>query len=431
MGFFAGTTDSTDVAPVASALPRPAANAPTGTITGRAVDSVSGAPLGGIVVGVGGLNTPPSSFTDTTDATGTYAIPAVPTGTYPVLTFTPPTGYERFTTTVTVPNDGTGVTVDAPMRRDWATTTAGAVVAATNDNIFAPIGCGTNGAFDLDPGVGWSALHQSVPAPDNPHATVPPTATVRLPQAVTVTAFGVNPSNNCTDDTSTATKDLRIEVSADGTAFTTVMTPQFNAGSLGKVTTLPVATAIPNVRFVRITMLSNQLPAGATTGDGRSFTDLTEFEVFGAPTPAPAPPAGVGGAPAGAAPAPAPAPAPQGGTAPAQPLAKPSAAIATSRTRGRATFTVRCSIACRATATMTVSRATARRLGLRSTRVARVRRSLAAAGRRSFSLTVGATTLRRLRARGVRTLSMTVTVAIRDSRGRARTVRRAVRVRVH
>jgi extracellular elastinolytic metalloproteinase len=436
MGFFAGTTDSTDIAPVASPLPRPPANGPTGTITGRAFDASSGAPLSGVVVGIGGLNTPPSNFTATTNANGAYAIPSVPAGSYPVLTFRPPTGYERFTTPVTVPSNGTGVTANAPMRRDWATTTAGAVVTATNDNVFAPIGCGTNGAFDLDPAAGWSAFHQSVPAPDNPHAGVPPTATVALPRAITVTAFGVNPTNTCSDDTSTATKDLRIEVSANGTAFTTVMTPRFDTASLGKVTTLAVAAAIPNVRFVRITMLTNQLPAAApSTADGQSFTDLTEFEVFGPPTPAPPPPppAGGGGAPpANPAPAPAPQPLPQpgGGTAPAQALSKPTGAIAASRTRGRATFTVGCSIACRATATMTVSRATARRLHLRSRRLARVTRSLTRSGRRTFSLTVGSTTLRRIRARGVRTVSTTVTVAIRDSRGQTRTVKRAVRVRV-
>ena len=38
--------------------------------------------------------------------------------------------------------------------------------------------------------------------------------------------------------------------------------------------------------------------------------------------------------------------------------------------------------------------------------------------------------LRRIRARGVRTLTATVVVSIRDGRGRTRTVRRAVRVRI-
>jgi hypothetical protein len=110
--------------------------------------------------------------------------------------------------------------------------------------------------------------------------------------------------------------------------------------------------------------------------------------------------------------------------------ARPTGSIATSRTRGRATFTVGCSLACQATATMTVSRAIQRRLHLRSTRLVRVTRRLTAAGRRTFALSIGSTTLRRIRARGVRTLTTTVTVSIRDNRGQTRTLRRAVRVRI-
>jgi hypothetical protein len=239
---------------------------------------------------------------------------------------------------------------------------------------------------------------------------------------VNVTGFGVDPSNTCGDDPSSATKDLRIEVSSNGTTFAPAMTHTFGAADLGQTTTLPVAT-IANVRFVRITMLTNQANSAPNSGAGEDFTDLSEFEVFGGPTPAtstsPAAPA-----------TPAPAPAPGSGSAPTQAVARPTGSIATSRVRGRATVTVGCAIACRATATMTVSRATARRLRLGSTRLARVTRNLTGAGRRTFSLNVGSTTLRRIRARGVRTLTATVAVAIRDDRGQTRTVRRAVRVRI-
>jgi extracellular elastinolytic metalloproteinase len=430
MGFFAGTTDSTDPAPVEDTRLPPPANGPTGRITGRAFDSGTGAPLAGIAVGIGGLNTLPSAFTAVTDANGNYTIGPVPVGTYPVLTFQPPTGYDRFSAAVTVTADTT-VTADAPIRRDWATTTAGAAVAFTNDNVFAPA-CGTNGALDLDRSVGWSAFNQNAGG-SNPHPGEPPTATIRLPQAVNVSAFGVNPTNTCRDEASAATRDLRIEVSSDGATFTPVMTPRFDATSLRKLTTLPVASPVANVRFVRITMLSNQLPAGApATADGQFFTDLTEFEVFGAPpAPAAAPPAGGAGAPAPATgTSPAPAPQPGSGTTPTQAVSRPTGAIAASRTRGRATFTVGCSLACRATATTTVSRATARRLRLSSARLARVTRSLTAAGRRTFPLNVSAATLRRIRARGVQTVTATVAVTIRDARNQTRTVRRAVRIRV-
>jgi hypothetical protein len=320
------------------------------------------------------------------------------------------------------------------MRRDWAAVTAGAAVAATNDDIFGPFGCGTDGAFDLSNGSGWSAYNaETAGAPGFPpstHRGAPPTATVRLPAAVNVTAFGVDPSNTCRDDPSSATADLRIEVSTNGTTFAPALAHTFTAAELGQTNTLPVPATIANVRFVRITMLTNQ-SASAAGGAGEFFTDMSEFEVFGAPTPAPpAPPAppAAPGTPAG--PAPQPQPQPGSGTAPTQVFSRPTGAIAASKVRGRATFTVGCALACRATATMTVSAATARRLHLSGRRLARVTRSLAAAGRRTFALGVSATTLRRIRARGVRTVTATVSVSIRDTRNQARTVRRAVRIRI-
>jgi extracellular elastinolytic metalloproteinase len=438
MGFFAGTEDGSDVAPVQNFANPPPPGGPTGRIGGRVTDSVTGAPLAGIVVGIGGLDTPPSSFAATTNANGAYSIGPVPAGTYPVVVFRPGAGYERFTArTVTVAGAAT-TTVDAAMRRDWAALNAGAAVAATNDNLFAPFGCGTDGAFDLSLGSGWSAYNAETAGagglPANPHRGAPPTATVRLPVAVSVTGFGVDPSNTCGDNSTAATRDVRIEVSTDGTAFTTVATPRFGAADLGRVNIVSPAAPIAGVRFVRITMLTNQ-SLSAAGDDGAFFTDLSEFEVFGTGAPAPATPPPAPGNPAPApAPAPGAPPAPQpqpgSGTAPNQAASRPTARVAASRTRGRATFTIGCAIACRATATMTVSRATARRLGLRGARLARVSRQLAGPVRRTFAITVGRSTLARLRARGVRTLSPTVSVRVRDSRGQTATTRRAVRVRI-
>jgi hypothetical protein len=426
MGFFAGTEDGSDTAPVENFDPPPAAGGPTGTISGRVTDSVTGTPLGGIVVGIGGLDTPPSSFAATTNADGAYSLGPVPVGTYPILVFRPGAGYERFSTRTVEVGDGATVTVNAPMRRDWAALTAGAARTATNDDTFGPFGCGTDGAFDLSNGSGWSAYNAETAGfpgfPPNTHRGTPPTATVRLPVAVSVTAFGVDPSNTCGDDASSATKDLRIEVSTNGTTFATALEHTFTGAELGRTNTLPAPAPIANVRFVRVTMLSNQ--AGSAPGDvGEFFTDLSELLVFGAPTPAPAP--------APAAPAsPAAQPAPGNGTAPTQAVTRPAASIASSRVRGRATFTVGCAVACRATAKMTVGAATARRLRLRGRTLAEAERRLTGPARRTFALTMSHAALRSLRARRVRTLSVTVAVSVRDTRNQTRTVRRAVRVRI-
>src|SRR6185295_8088829 len=108
---------------------------------------------------------------------------------------------------------------------------------------------------------------------------------------------------------------------------------------------------------------------------------------------------------------------------------RPTATVARSRVRGRVTFTVGCSNLCRATATMTVTRAGARRAGLTATRLARVTRRLSGAGRRTFALTMSATTLRRLRSARITSLPVTVTVAVRDGRGQTRSVARRLTVR--
>src|SRR3954452_8175430 len=74
MGFFAGATDGNDTAPVEDFHLPPAPGTPTGTIAGRVFDSVTGLPLAGAPAGIGGLDTPPSSFAATTDANGGFAI---------------------------------------------------------------------------------------------------------------------------------------------------------------------------------------------------------------------------------------------------------------------------------------------------------------------------------------------------------------------
>jgi hypothetical protein len=453
MGFFAGAEDGADTAPVEDFSPPPAAGGPSGTIAGRAADSQTGAPLSGITVGVGGLDTPPSSFVATTGADGRFTIGPVPAGTYPIVTFRPGGGgYDRFTARGVTVAAAAQTTVDGPMRRDWAALGGGAAVTATNDDAFGPFGCGVNEAIDQRLGAGWSAFTPTSTGAfgeTNPHPGRPPTMTVRLPQAVDVSAFGVDPSNTCGDDATSATKDLRVEVSADGTTFTTALQHAFTNADRGRLNVVNPDAAAANVRFVRVTMLSNLGPV-APDDSGVDFIDLSELEVFGAPAAAPpaTPAPGAGTPQPGAAPPPAPQPAapgaqpappgaapapPQPGqaTAPGQAASRPTAGIsAASPLRGRAAFTVGCSSACRITATLTVTRATARRLGLTRTRLASTTRRLGGPARRAFTLRVADATLRRARARRVRTVRATVAVSVRDSRGQVRTVRRAVRVRI-
>ena len=132
-------------------------------------------------------------------------------------------------------------------------------------------------------------------------------------------------------------------------------------------------------------------------------------------------------APSPAAPA-APA-APQQGSAPSQGrLSRLSAAVdrmrlATVRARGLRVRT-RCNVACRLTATATVSRATARRLGLRSATVGRTTVRLDRAGRKVFRLPLGRTA--RARLARTRSVGLTVTLVGTARDGARRTTRKAL-----
>jgi len=143
-------------------------------------------------------------------------------------------------------------------------------------------------------------------------------------------------------------------------------------------------------------------------------------ERFDLPPVAPAPqPVAVGGA------------TPAAAVAPAKALSKPTARVDRSTVRGRATVTVGCSSACRATATLTVTRTTARSAGLgRTTRLVRVTRRLTTPGRRRFALSLSDATLRKARARGLISMNASVTVSIRDSRGQTGSLKKSVRIRI-
>ncbi len=293
MGFFAGTEDASDVAPVESFAEPPAADAPTGTIAGRVTDSETGRPLEGIVVGVGGLATAPSSFTATTTADGAYTIGPVPAGTYPLLTFRGGAGYDRVSERSVTVEAGATRTLDIALRRNWSAAAGGATVSATNDDTSGPFGCGVAEAIDGSPDTGWSAFVPTTAGAFgilNPHRGESPTMTIALPEPVDITNFGIDPSATCGDDGSSSTGQIRVEASADGTDFTTVLEHTFTAADRGRMNVVAPTTPADQVRFVRITLLSNQLAAGAI-GSGTNFVDLSEFAVYGAPLITEPPPA--------------------------------------------------------------------------------------------------------------------------------------------
>jgi hypothetical protein len=282
MGFFAGTTSSVDVSPVEDFRTPPGAKAPRGTLRGRVIDRVTNRPLKNALVIVQnhrlGLA---ARYVDRTDAQGRYNIRRIAVGRYPYVSAAHD-GYQVITKGVRV---STGVTkVSFRPRRDWAALNGGASLTGFNGPNYAPQ-CGPRLAIDARQVTGWgSTAGDNTGAPTN--VIIPKHIVVKLPRAVTVTSFNVDPTANCGDSGSASTGDFRIETSANGTVWTAVAHGTFTPADQFRFNLVKASAPTPHVRYVRFTMLGNQTPDFAHNCpdgpySGCSFMDLTEFEVFG------------------------------------------------------------------------------------------------------------------------------------------------------
>jgi extracellular elastinolytic metalloproteinase len=415
MGFYAGADDGSDTAPIEDFTAPPAAGTPRGAITGTVTDRDTGAALPGTVAAIGGLATDPSFETylaGTADASGRYTIPGVPPGTYPKVGFRSSSGYDRVSPPVAVAA-GQTATLDVALRRDWAAFAGGARIASTNDDTGAPYGCGVTAAIDQSLGRGWSAENHLADA--DPARRYVPSAVLRLPSAVNIDSYAIDPGNTCGDDATASLKGYRLETSPDGTAWTTSAEGELPAAAAGKLTAIAPSAATSNVLFVRLTLKSPQGTAPGTSG--ASFIDISELEIYGTPvtaggsastppTPAPAPQE----------PTPTPAPAPTPTPTPPFPspapaaVPRPSFTVPSSATKGRIRVKVTCKITCRAGGTVTVDRATKRRYRLRSNIVGRLT-TRSVKGTKTVAITLTADARRRLRARHVKKLRVTVRLA--------------------
>jgi Zn-dependent metalloprotease len=277
MGFYAGTTSSSDAAPVEDFSPPPPAGGPQGAIAGTVTSANSGLPIAGARAAVGGLSTKPTFWPDlqaTADSAGRYAIGAVPQGTYPKVRFGAG-GYDTLVQPVTV-TGGQPAAADAGLRRNWAAAAGGGRVTDANDHGGDPFGCGAGALIDQSQGTGWSAvnhLHDAVPQM--------PTATIRLPQAITVEELGMDPGHTCGDNSTAATKGYRLETSPDGTAWTVAAEGQFSAADAGRLNLIRPTAGTAGVQFVRLTLKSPQREAAGD--DGANYIDFSELEVYGNP----------------------------------------------------------------------------------------------------------------------------------------------------
>jgi hypothetical protein len=288
MGFFAGSLGGNDTEPAAS-FALPPATSTTGTITGNVKDQDSGANLAGETVSLKFEGAGPTNPTTLTDANGDYELDNIPVGHYLKLQIEGHGYKESEGVTVTA---GT-VTKNFTPRKDWATPGTGAT--AKTDALEYP-GCGVDAAIDGSQSSGWSSNAGPGKSTDARQGFVAKSMVVDLHRTLNVTGFGVDPSNTCGDDFSTAVQDYTIQTSPDKTTWTPFDTsshPVFDSADIGQL--VQINSTAPGVRYVKFTIESNQTadnPADylATCGDGGgpfgcSYTDLTELAVYGAPTP--------------------------------------------------------------------------------------------------------------------------------------------------
>ncbi|HEY6933266.1 MAG TPA: M36 family metallopeptidase [Marmoricola sp.] len=285
MGWFAGSLGANDPAPTEDFhLPPPPA-APHGRVTGTVTDRFTRKPIAGAVVAIAGHRAGVvGRYKAVTDTAGHYRIKGVVAGAYPKLTLVAP-GYERLIAPVRVKRGRTVHNFRA--RRDWSARKKGARVTNFNGPDYRQFGCGPGAALDQSQGRGWST---TTGADTNPTGTiVPKFMVVRLPRAVNVTSFAVNPSNTCGDPGSSSTGDFRIETSTDGSSYSTAAKGTFTAADRAKLVSVRPTGATSGVRYVKFWILGPQVPnfpANCPNGPygGCQFTDLTELEVFGRAT---------------------------------------------------------------------------------------------------------------------------------------------------
>jgi extracellular elastinolytic metalloproteinase len=303
MGFFAASIDSadTDVAEDFHLPPSPDTLNGDQFIQGTVTDSATGDPVAGATVFVAGFG---NQLSAVTAADGTYTIGSTAgmyPGTYPKVVVQGQ-GYLTDSQPVTVPA-GDHATADFTIQRDWAMRSGGGVIGDFKGPDYSAFGCGPSGAIDGSLGTGWGSTAGD-DAGDPTGTFVPKYIVVKLPQAVDVTSFGVDPAATCGDSGSSSTGDYSIEVSPDGTSWTTVADSHLTIADRGHLNEVDPSTAADGVQYVRFTIKGDQVEDVAAAngqpgtfsqicGDpstsggytGCQFADMSELAVFGTPSP--------------------------------------------------------------------------------------------------------------------------------------------------
>jgi extracellular elastinolytic metalloproteinase len=273
MGFFASTLGGDDLNPTESfATPPSCADGGCGRIHGRITDALTGKPVKGVLVGLGGHRSgfPGTDLVTTTDHDGQFEIRKVPFHTYADVVIDR-AGFEPLVL------HGFRVDGDERLRRgivrDWAAIDGGARLVKFTPPNYTSFGCGPRGAIDraLDAGWGSDAPHSRVGS----NVTGSRTIVVELSRAVDVTAFAVDPAATCGDYRAAGVKAFDIYTRTAKGSWSRVASV---AGGLpqGRLSRVVPRVRPDRVRFVKLVMRSNH-------GDPY-FMDMTEISVRGRPS---------------------------------------------------------------------------------------------------------------------------------------------------
>lgn len=280
MGVYADSYTGFDPAPQESFDLPPAPEDGTAPLSGVVTDAATGTPIQGATVWLPGMTTGIA-----TNAQGRYTLAAANVDAYPRLNVFAPGYDEAPVGAVTVAPGGSAR--DVALRRNWALSSGGTEIADFTAPDLTGYGCGPQDAIDGSKAFGWGSFQPAYDGAlgDPPGPRSPRALTLRLPQAVDVSGFAIDPGAICGDDDSASLGEFTLETSVDGTTWRTTAASTFTRNDNHRLNAFaPAAGTGAAVRFVRVTMLR---PQGGPGRSGTHYMDLAELAIHGTATPDP------------------------------------------------------------------------------------------------------------------------------------------------
>ena len=261
MGFFAASLGGEDTEPAEDFSLPPGPEAPRGTVSGRVTSALGGAPVAGVTIGLGGvsgvhrddrrrraLHAERRARGDLPEGPGRAAQAGTPSR----LRWPCPAAGRSSSTRCCAGN--------------WASARGGATVTDyRRPRVHVPTAAGPRPPLDQSLGTAWSTLS----GPGEKFLVV------RLPSAIDITQFGLDPAEGCGDTAASATAAYMVETSVDGTEWTTAVNSVFTAAQRHRSSTSSRPGLEPTASASCASRCSPRRAFGAP------FRDLSEFGVYG------------------------------------------------------------------------------------------------------------------------------------------------------